>query len=931
MGHDLDQLVHEGVQDMLGNHFNGENKNLPPRISAAVPLPLLPSYSHAADVHLPTLPEGQPLPIPPSMGQENGEAAPGGDLISQMRETNGSGVPSRPRRRAAVAAANFATDVEGSDEESGDDGEDDDADAATGSSGRPEARLSKRRRAGGNSDAPAEKKSHIMKGRFSGRLPTKDDERRLADECSLMGHLLSEEGDLSTLPNIIRAMAKGTVRAHLEREHAIKEEAMVKLATLQAHSGAHGPNLMSLAEENLALKTELTRAQNHITDLQNRLQNSCAEGNQLAEEQQVAQTIKTLPATTAIAGGLAVSMAANSGALQLATLPTTVAMPPATQVMLNAAPANALTATHVVQVPAAAAAAAGLQAGQVVQMAAAPEAQAATLVTQQVLQNGMAQPVVVAAVQPAVTTASMLRVPSSAQLVAAAAQQQMQSTEPVTVVSTEPAAGADADPAAAAAGVAATNLNEHAQQLAVTASLHGVAKTEAAVQAQHLAVQAQQHAQASVQAAQQAEELKKTIYSLPHSEHVHQAAVTVQNLEARAQAHASITTQVVAQARDMHEKAQAHEKEQLKAINQATVLQAHAQSLHASAVQLESSGAPPSEAPPVTMAPTQLAPVTAPLPTLTAIQQQQQPVSSVGLPCGSAGGPLASSEVPQPAAPSGLPTTPHSAASGGSGMFAPVVPAATAAQVSLVAAQQLPVGQQVHLVVQQPAAVVPQIVPLQATADAAANLALAQQQAAAAVLHQPAAMPPPQLYHQQSGDHMADAAALQQQIAVLQAQQAQVQVVGTVPAPTRPPVTVQLLSAPAAGMHHSQSHSVLPLVHAGSNSVPADASSVQVGGGVQVAPQGSVALPMEAPAVTALVDNAAAVTAAAVANSMPQQHQIPGNAVPTTSLDLPSGIEGILPSAQHLATDISSALPTAGMGPGERLATCDLSFLYSKP
>ena len=59
-----------------------------------------------------------------------------------------------------------------------------------------------------------------MQGRFSGRLVSKDDERKLVEECRLLAPLLSNDGTLFTLPAIVRAMASGEVRAHLEQRKA---------------------------------------------------------------------------------------------------------------------------------------------------------------------------------------------------------------------------------------------------------------------------------------------------------------------------------------------------------------------------------------------------------------------------------------------------------------------------------------------------------------------------------------------------------------------------------------------------------------------------------------------------------------------------------------------------------------------------------------
>lgn len=70
------------------------------------------------------------------------------------------------------------------------------------------------------------RKPHLQ-GRFSGRLETKDDEKKLADECRLLGPLLGgvgKRGEKSrlTLAKIVRGIAAGEVRRHCEdRERAL--------------------------------------------------------------------------------------------------------------------------------------------------------------------------------------------------------------------------------------------------------------------------------------------------------------------------------------------------------------------------------------------------------------------------------------------------------------------------------------------------------------------------------------------------------------------------------------------------------------------------------------------------------------------------------------------------------------------------------------
>ena len=57
---------------------------------------------------------------------------------------------------------------------------------------------------------------------YSGRLETKEDERRLTEECAALGPLLGgvgRRGEKSrvTLARIVRAIASGEVRQHCER------------------------------------------------------------------------------------------------------------------------------------------------------------------------------------------------------------------------------------------------------------------------------------------------------------------------------------------------------------------------------------------------------------------------------------------------------------------------------------------------------------------------------------------------------------------------------------------------------------------------------------------------------------------------------------------------------------------------------------------
>lgn len=132
---------------------------------------------------------------------------------------------SAPQRSSILSDGNNDTDVEGdehmrenedmreAEDKSDDDGDDSDTNT---------------KRVGGSKA----RKPHLQ-GRFSGRLETKADEKRLADECKLLGHLLGgvgKRGEKSrlTLAKIVRGIASGDVRRHCEQR-----EQLVQVSTGQ--------------------------------------------------------------------------------------------------------------------------------------------------------------------------------------------------------------------------------------------------------------------------------------------------------------------------------------------------------------------------------------------------------------------------------------------------------------------------------------------------------------------------------------------------------------------------------------------------------------------------------------------------------------------------------------------------------------------------
>ena len=72
-------------------------------------------------------------------------------------------------------------------------------------------------------------------GRFSGRLTSKADEERLVQECALLGPLLGGlpgcDGACDTLSRIVRSIACGDLRLHLEAKETTLQVLSVYLQT----------------------------------------------------------------------------------------------------------------------------------------------------------------------------------------------------------------------------------------------------------------------------------------------------------------------------------------------------------------------------------------------------------------------------------------------------------------------------------------------------------------------------------------------------------------------------------------------------------------------------------------------------------------------------------------------------------------------------
>lgn len=513
------------------------------------------NLQHVLDLDLPygTI-HGEHGSVKGNTGEEQGQApdgTPTGTGVKDMQEKDLSGYNGSAGR---IDVRYMNTDaVEGSEVNSGNVG------TETGSSGKP-GRLVKRQRSVGMGDT--KKAGQQMRGRFSGRLPTKEDEKRLADECQLLAPYLSEDGSLCTLATIIRAMAAGSVRAHLEKVAKRNEDIMMKLNLIQSQPG--GVNVNTLADSVVSLQNDLAQARAYVQTLEAKLgyHEGMEHGRQQASQwvgnhssvgvrsNLVDDVLRSLPQTGAEAS-MPIHKSASVGVLTTqgaALLPqqTTMQMPlvSSSGVVPVVAPTVAIQTSH-----------------------SMGDLNSIKLYHHQQPEQHPVQPAMHGSRSAVNLNQEQSAFVSQSHGIGAQDQRTTLSNE-MTVGSVD-----------AASGEKVPNANDFVR----AASLHGAAKAEAASQAQQLAEEAQKHAQASVKAAQQAEELKRTLSELPESEkgsdQAQNASVTVSSLEARAKAHASITTQVIAKARNLHGVAQSHENEEMKAIDNAARLHAQASSL----------------------------------------------------------------------------------------------------------------------------------------------------------------------------------------------------------------------------------------------------------------------------------------------------------------------------------------------------------------
>ncbi len=320
----------------------------------------------------------------------------------------GGEVPATGRAHLSPAPATDAEDEgeHGGEEQDGEDDEDDDeeeeGDDSTDEAGRLRTRGSKRKR--GTRNNRRNNNPAAMQGRFSGRLGTKDDERKLAEECKLIGrgwegqgaclracaalpipltplythhqathtprtHLASRSsvtdcaprpaaaylgGDssgkncLQTLAKLVRAIASGEVRCHLAAREGEIADLKARLADIGATPA--GTHVVQLQEEVARMRSEGVGAARRIGLLEAALAASEARVEELEGALKVqhashpeAQHAALLRHGSGMSGVVQQLSGGGAGGLQGAIgggNPATLALAPATAGAIALAPAT---------------------------------------------------------------------------------------------------------------------------------------------------------------------------------------------------------------------------------------------------------------------------------------------------------------------------------------------------------------------------------------------------------------------------------------------------------------------------------------------------------------------------------------------------------------------------------------------------------------
>lgn len=197
-----------------------------------------------------------------------------------------------------------------------------------------------RKPTGGRGSKP--RKPHLQ-GRFSGRLETKMDEKRLMEECRLLGPLLGgvgKRGEKSrlTLAKIVRGIASGEIRTHCERR---EQELQVCLwISLNVWYTLHAPQQLRSVVESSDLGMEINGLRVENAELREQLARRDVEADNLA-----AQVQQATAAVAAVQQATAVQVV-PAGAAPL--LPTS--MPPLAP-MVQATPVGVTSGLSTIPIP----------------------------------------------------------------------------------------------------------------------------------------------------------------------------------------------------------------------------------------------------------------------------------------------------------------------------------------------------------------------------------------------------------------------------------------------------------------------------------------------------------------------------------------------------------------------------------------------------
>ena len=158
-----------------------------------------------------------------------------------------------------------------------------------------------RKPTGGRGSKP--RKPHLQ-GRFSGRLETKMDEKRLMEECRLLGPLLGgvgKRGEKSrlTLAKIVRGIASGEIRTHCERR---EQELQVCLRiSLNVWYTLHAPQQLRSVVESSDLGMEINGLRVENAELREQLARRDVEADNLAAQvQQATAAVAAVQQATAV-------------------------------------------------------------------------------------------------------------------------------------------------------------------------------------------------------------------------------------------------------------------------------------------------------------------------------------------------------------------------------------------------------------------------------------------------------------------------------------------------------------------------------------------------------------------------------------------------------------------------------------------------------